>query len=225
MDASGKFHTLVTSATVLFMYAVLIYVVPFLNTSSLTGSAGQHTIWIQLGALLLATIGSVGIYHTLATILEWIFLRIRAIRKLVLGPSFLEGTWIGSYIEDVAGTSTKRWTVEHFEQTLDSLVIRGKSYDTNGIVVASWESQAVQIDAKGGKLIYAYDCAKQPSNRFSGLGIFSFERHRRSDPPHTLDGFAADLTNGKMDANRETKLTDEMCDMTAAFREAKTRIP
>lgn len=225
MDAGTKFHGLVTTLTVLVMYAVMVYVVPRVPAvqQALSSPAGSHAE--KAVALAAGGLGSVGVYQTIAAALRWLFNRLRWVRRLVLGPAYLEGTWIGRYLEDVNGTDEKRWTVEHFEQTLEGLVIRGYSFDANGKEVANWASQATLIEAERGKLTYSYTCKKHPNKEFSGLAEFNFQRPSVFKAPTELNGFAADLTDGLRDQNRERKLSNEQVDVKAAFESAKKAIP
>jgi hypothetical protein len=52
------------------------------------------------------------------------------------------------------------YTVEHFEQDLSGLNIRGQGQRADGSWYADWESEAANINEQAGKLTYIYTCQK-----------------------------------------------------------------
>jgi hypothetical protein len=63
---------------------------------------------------------------------------------------YLSGTWVGSFEEK----GTVYDTVEHLEQTLSSLKIRGQARNTAGVSYAYWHSSSETILEREGRLNY-----------------------------------------------------------------------
>src|SRR4051812_2412529 len=78
------------------------------------------TYKVILGGLI-----SLGLYRLVATGIIYMVKKNNWVKKFFLGPYYLEGTWVGFYI-GVSGN--ERFLIERFEQDIDTLVIRGKSY-------------------------------------------------------------------------------------------------
>jgi hypothetical protein len=93
-----------------------------------------------------------------------------------------------------APTGDKTFTVEHFEQTLETVTVRGIAYRGDGSPYAHWTSIAVSIDAAAGTLTYTYNCdVYARTSSFQGVAVFPFERETPRDAPTTIDGYSADL--------------------------------
>ena len=79
----------------------------------------------------------------------------------------------------------------------------------------------MSVDNQRKRLVYAYSCDVFETSR-GHQGIGSFEIRRVSNKyPDMLDGYAADLTNGKYDANREYKIGDRNVADGKALEEAR----
>jgi hypothetical protein len=212
MSIANRFHLFVSSCTVTLMYLALLHVVPTLKATALLPPYGE---------VAFAFVGTVGCYLLLARILRVFFDRLRLARKLLLGAEYVEGTWIGCF---TTPTGEKKYTIEHFEQTLDGVVIRGEALTPNGVQYAQWVSIAVSIDAINGILTYTYQCDVHSRNApFQGIAVFQLERANSRKPPHALSGYSADLIDGVRSGNREYKLSDGVLDKTAALGVAKQR--
>lgn len=213
MSPEARFHTTVLSVTVSFMFAALVFLQPQLQLLHGSGPIGNIVGW------LISLVASVATYHTVSKGLLLILSRLGIVKKWILGPLYLQGTWVGYYIEPGGET---RLIVEIHEQDLESLVIRGSSYSINGDTCATWTSQTTDIDAKSGTLMYSYTCdlyAKTVSHQ--GVAVFRFQRKRASAPPHAIDGYSADLTNGIRTPSKEKKVCDTQLDVHDAIEKAK----
>ncbi len=79
--------------------------------------------------------------------------RLRFLRKWILGQRYLQGTWVGYYVDH---DGIVRLIVEQYEQDFVSLVVRGSAYSLAGEVHARWTSEATHIDGLTGTLVYSY---------------------------------------------------------------------
>jgi hypothetical protein len=168
--------------------------------------------------LLGAYIGSAAFYQLLATLLRWLFDHLRPFRKVVFGNEYLEGTWIGAYVT----SPNKRFTIEHFEQTIDGIVIRGYAFTESDLLYAKWTSKTVAFDATSGNLTYSYDCdilASKTSHQ--GIAFFSANRTGVRAAAHGLNGYSADLVDGTRSINFESKLSNKQVDPLKALTSAK----
>lgn len=96
-------------------------------------------------------------------------------REWVLGPHYLEGTWVGFFRRAPAGEINL--VVEFYQQSLTRLDIQGHAYQMNGEKYATWNSEASQIDAVRGTLHYVYNANVLSKNvPQDGLGFFCMIR-------------------------------------------------
>ena len=127
MSPTENFNSLVIGATVSIMFALIVSLAPELRAAS----ARFPALSVIVGFLL-----SAGTYRLLAIALRWLMRRSHHVLALVLGPSYMRGTWIGWF----RGHSGElRSMVEHFNQDLDSLLITGHSFYTDGTDHGHWE--------------------------------------------------------------------------------------
>ena len=192
MNPERKLQTYVVTATVFVMYALITNVLPMISGLS----------WIPSGLLAIAS--TVGTYHLLSTGLDYLSRRNSKVMKHILGPSYLHGTWRGSFSVKDHGSVT---TVEHFEQTLSELKIRGWAFLKDGSTYSQWRSTAVSINAPDGSLTFAYDCDSYYSDSpsFNGIALFQFDRTGVHRAPTDLYGYTADL-DGKPDDRFENRM-------------------
>jgi FlaA1/EpsC-like NDP-sugar epimerase len=102
---------------------------------------------------LFACFFSYATYKTFVFLIFFLGKRIALIKKLMLGNEYLDGTWIGHY-RGVSGNI--RYFIEEIEQNLDSIKIRGKSFNEDMELNSTWNSEAVNVDGKSGTLTYTY---------------------------------------------------------------------
>lgn len=209
MKPEQRFHSYVTTATVTVMYFVIQYIVPLFSVSP---------IWAPylkpIGALLL----SAGVYKLFASLLLATSRRLKFVKRYLLGPHYLNGTWVGKF---QAHDSTV-YTVEHFEQTLSSLQIRGQAFTSAGESYAQWNSVSETVNAESGLLTYTYSCEKNDDKvSFQGVCVFQFERADEGSAPNWLRGYSADLVDGNRTENREKRVSEELLPFEDAFQLAR----
>jgi hypothetical protein len=209
MKPEHRFHSYVTAATVTAMYFIIQYTLPLLSQQS-----GILPYLKPAGALLL----SVGVYKFLATLLLSMSRKWKFIKRHLLGANYLNGTWVGKF-----RTFDSSWiyTVEHFEQTLSSLKIRGQGFTADGESYAYWNSLSETIDEQSGLLTYTYNCDKNDDKwSFQGVCVFQFERKDETSAPDRMYGYSADLVDGVRLENRETKISENLLSFDDAFHKA-----
>lgn len=209
MKPEYRFHSYITAATVTVMYFVIKYLPALISENS-------YAFLNPAFALLL----SLGIYKLLASILQIFFRKFGFVKKHLLGPSYINGTWIGKF---TSTTGEPVYTVEHFEQTLSSLKIRGQAYRESGETYAQWTSVSETIDETAGILTYTYNCDK-PTEKgsFQGVCVFQFERVDETCCPDRIRGYSADLVDGVRTPNYETKISDELIPAVDVLAKARS---
>lgn len=187
----------ISTAVVFFIWSNVPRLVPVFDFL-------QNPIWVAV----LGGIMSFGFYKAMIAILFQIAKKFEIVKKLLLGPAYLNGTWVGFYV----GTSGNvRYFIERFEQELDGLTIRGSSLNEDKKHHAEWTSTTFSIDVKMGKLSYMYDCESQLQlGNNNGLASFIFERAGANKPPYELRGWSSDLHVGKKIFGMETKISDSL---------------
>lgn len=210
MKPEHKFHSYVTAATVTVMYFAIQQLPPLLRPES-----PLATFLEPIGALLL----SVGIYKLLAGILLGFARKLKFVKRHLLGASYVNGTWIGKF---KGSDSSIVYTVEHFEQTLSSLKIRGQAFRESGESYAQWTSESETIDEVSGMLTYTYNCDKtNDKGSFQGVCVFQFERKDETCGPMRIRGYSADLVDGNRTENRETKISEDLLPFDEAILAAQ----
>lgn len=208
MKPEHRFHSYITAVTVTTMYFVIQHLSPLLNN-------GVYSYLKPAAALLL----SVGVYKLLATTLQSSARKIGLVKRHLLGANYVNGTWVGKF---KSSTGALVYTVEHFEQTLSSLKIRGQAYGDSGEPYAQWTSVSETIDEVAGILTYTYNCDK-PSEKgsFQGVCVFQFERTNETCGPDRIRGYSADLVDGVRTSNYETKISEELLPFGEAIVKAR----
>ena len=190
-----RLSAIATAITVTVMFSLVVWVAPLVRLWSL-----EYAILSNVAEALAA----VAIYRSLADALRWLFKRVLWIRRIVLGKSFIEGTWAGHY---VVGTE-HRLTLEFIDQSVEGIIVHGREFTSDGVTRANWSSDAATVNLERVELIYAYTCTVfQVKHMQQGLGIFRlvFEDGRYANK---LDGYAVDTIDGDRDPNVEFKLSD-----------------
>jgi hypothetical protein len=211
VSAANRFHLFVSGLTIACMTWILIKLLEcFPNYTQ-----GNYIVKMTIGFFV-----SAGFYKLLATFYRFVLNRSELARRFTYGPDYVDGTWVGRY---TAGSET-RLTVEHFEQTLDGLVVRGYAFtQSDSTPVSDWTSKAATINASRGELTFSYNCNHTKDNTtFQGLADFKFERHHPTKPPQILEGYSADLNShlGRF-PNRERLLSRKQAPLPEAWAEAK----
>lgn len=205
MNPEHKFHSYVTAATVLLMFYAIKYIVPRLTFSPEVDHFIQPAV---------SFISAVGIYKMLASLVLSLAKRWNWVKRWLLGAHYLGGTWVGSF-KSASGETIR--TVEHFEQSLSTLKIRGQAFNEHGESYALWNSVSENIDTVSGLLTYTYNCDKDSDkSSFQGIGVFHFQRTDSSSAPTGIRGYSADLIDGKRTDNEEQKCSEDLI----AFKDA-----
>jgi len=192
------------------MYFVIQKLLPFLHVEPNVDSYLQ-----PLGTLLL----SLGIYKFLAIVLLGFSRRLKFVKRHLLGASYVNGTWVGKF---KTADSSFAYTVEHFEQTLSSLKVRGQAFRESGESYAQWNSESETIDEHSGLLTYTYNCDKtSEKGSFQGVCVFQFERDDETCGPTQMRGYSADLADGVRTENREVKYSEELVSFEEGLRAAR----
>lgn len=213
MKAEQRFHTYVTGATITILYFVIQHGAPLL--SRIDSALARYVT--PVAALLLA----VGIYKAIASALLGITRRWKFVKRWMLGASYVNGTWVGKFS---AEDGSLVYTVEHFEQDLSGLQIRGQGQCADGTWYANWVSEAAAIDERVGKLTYIYTCQKRElSNRFQGVCTFDFERPDAESRPTAMNGSSADLPDGRPTRNYERQISELLLPFEQAFAIARQK--
>jgi hypothetical protein len=202
-----RFHAYVTAATIMLMLAMIKFAVPLLE---------QYEPVVALLGSAVALLLSFGIYKSLAVLLMDRFRSWMWVKRRLLGSSFVNGTWIGEF-QTEAGA--RILTVEHFEQDLASLMIRGEARYPNGTWYAEWHSVATAINQAEGRLNYVYQCRLATSrDSFDGICDFTFQRADNASAPTVLIGFSADLPDGKRTRNKERRYSEQLVEYDQVFQ-------
>ena len=209
MKPEHKFHSYVTGATVTLMYFVIQKGLPLLHLEP------SFEPYVKpIGALLL----SAGLYKLFAVVLLGFARKLKFVKRHLLGASYVNGTWVGKFS---ASDGSTVYTVEHFEQTLSSLKVRGQAFRSSGASYAQWNSLSETIDELSGLLTYTYNCDKtKEKGSFQGVCVFQFERQDETCGPTRMRGYSADLVDGVRTENRETKISEELLPFDDAIRAA-----
>lgn len=184
--------------------------IAFAIATSIVFSLWQMLLKIQgTNPIIIAVVGvvvSLGLYRIIANFIILLIQESTWIKKKFLGPQFMEGTWVGFYI---GPSGNQRYLIERFEQEIDSLVIRGKSFDENLNYHSTWTSSSVNIDVPNGRITYMYELIplKEIKNN-NGICVFNFERDNQYSKPKGLEGFSADIHIGTKVKSKEIKVSD-----------------
>lgn len=192
MSPEGRFHGLVLGLTVGAMAALAPFMVAGLQHAS-ERITGVPILAALLGAVI-AFLTSTGAYKFLSWALKTVLGKFQWLKAQLLGPAFLEGTWVG-YFFGKAGDL--RFFVEVFEQDLSTLRIRGESYTDDAKPHASWYSQAVMLDASTARLVYTSTIKILTQNVVhESLVDLKLERTDSNATAEYLRGDTADIANG-----------------------------
>jgi hypothetical protein len=221
-----RLNLAVSTATVAIMFAILEYLVPMLQASAIPAAFlklipfATPAQLVEASKFVLTVLATFGTYKLLASVLIRTIDRISYLKSFIFGPSYVEGTWIGQFGDN----NQSKWSVEHFEQTLNGVIIRGYAHNRDGTAYASWISNAVSIDYVRGILTYTYDCDLIGHNSpQQGIGVFQFERPATGKAPTGIKGYSTDLVDGVRSANHEFKISNDLILIDEAMKQAQAR--
>lgn len=180
VEAQRRIGILTVTITVAVMFLLLSRLAPILTASV--------SPWLTLPA---AALTSIGTYTFLASIVSLLARRSRYLRRLLLGPADIEGTWVGYMV--LAGEQHR--VVEWIEQDIESVMIRGQCFKPDGSYYSQWNSNAVNLDIERGILTYTHTCEildAATGASVYGLSKFQLERRSKSHSPSAMSGFSTD---------------------------------
>jgi hypothetical protein len=214
MTPEGKFHAYVTTATVAVMFVAVTWIQPWLRGLPITAQAFVAAV------TLLATRS---IYELLASILHRLARRSLTLNRWLLGPGYLRGTWVGSLIGKGGDT---RILVEHYDQDLEGLVVRGRSYTQTGDPHAEWHTLATRVQPKEGLLFCFYlTRIYTHTSPAEGVGRYQFVLGKGSNGPVGLSGHVVDTDNGiSMPIKGLRKISEDFRDWQKALDEFRTHL-
>jgi hypothetical protein len=214
MTPATKYNALLTGVTVFLMYWLVAYATPFLN-----GLQWHQAAMFSVAALL----SSAGSFRLLSLGLNWLMSKSHRVRKLVLGPYYMHGTWVGWFI---GHAGDKRYMVEHFAQDLEQLWITGRSFTDQLNPHGQWTSQAVTVDVEHGQLVFTYffDVITN-SATLAGVHTSTLDRKSQHDAPTALGGFAHDMNDITRIAVHSEKISDDLLSFSDTAKIAKQMYP
>lgn len=214
MTPTAKFNALLSGLTVFLMFWLVTILAPLLKSVP-----WYSTVMASLAALL----SSVGFFRLLSMCLRCLMSKSHKVRKLVLGPYYMHGTWVGWF---VGHGGHKRYMVEHFAQDLDTLRITGRSFTDQLMAHGQWKSQSVTVDVEHGQLVFSYffDVVTN-STALAGVHTSTLDRKSQFDAPTALGGFAHDMNDPTRIAVHSEKISDDLLSFVDAAKEAKKRFP
>ncbi len=225
MESIQRFNVMVLTATLIVMFCVIRYVVPYLELTNFPAIISGYLTFISAAHIteaikdILTAVTSIGSYKLIAAGLSASVDRIPPFKSFIFGASYVHGTWAGSFL----ASGDPKWTIEHFEQSLSGVVIRGWALNNDGTVYAMWVSNTVSIDIARGTLTYTYVCdVYSKSMTQQGIGVFHFVRSKPWSAPASMTGYSADLTDGKRSENHEYKVSASLMTIDLALPYAKT---
>lgn len=181
MSPEIKFHSFVTSFTTLVVFSLWVYLQTLIDKYPII-------------SIIIASIFTLGIYRLINTMLMAFFRNCQPFKKFILGPTYMEGTWVGFFV----GHNNIRYLVETFEQDLSLLKIRGRVYREDFTFHGSHISTNASLDIVSGHLSYSYDADTIPNTHINaGLARFTLDRDSREQAPHRIIGYSSDLFNPK----------------------------
>jgi len=154
--------------------------------------------------VLLGIVISLGSYRLILKTIETAMLKIKPLKKLVFGNTYLEGKWVGCYL---GLDKEPKLYIEYFEQSFDGLVIRGFCYNSDNTYKGTWLSNKAIINEENGTLSYTYETDMIGStHKNQGLAIFNFERESKNKAPLKLRGFSSDIFTSQKLVSLEIKV-------------------
>jgi hypothetical protein len=186
MRPEVRFHSTIVVLTIAVMYILITRFAQQVDTSP-----QNQSLWLWL---LLSAASSLGFYRALTIVIGWVIEHSEVAMRLVMGPYFVRGTWIG-----ILWTKTRkpRVVVEHYDQTLASLSVRGQSFKPDGELNAAWYTHSAQIQPEKG-LIHCFYGVNVPRKLYEveGIGVLQFDRPSSGGGPRAMTGYGLDTDAG-----------------------------
>jgi hypothetical protein len=170
-----RVNSMVVSLTVVIMYELVPISgqLPSITPRYIVDFFGQGLFLAGIGLL-----GTIGVYTFLFLALRLAIDQVRLIKKLALGPSYVEGTWVGFYGPEGGETY---YAIDVYKQTLTTTSVHGEGYSTTTRQTrASWDSDFVRADADLIEFICEVTMFPSPSPTINGIAKFP-------SPPPTIN--------------------------------------
>jgi len=167
---------------------------------------------------LVAAAFSYGIYSFLIVSLSTFLPKLKFIKRWLFGRDYVDGVWIGAYVGCML---EPRIFYEEYDQKLETVTVRGKSFLLDGTPHATWTSTSFNISHDHDKLFFTYS-VQSFTTESSGNGYAQFTPVLDSQGKHIeeLRGFSFDLHNGIMIPALEKKM-DKKADEKSLMESAK----
>lgn len=209
MHPEARFHSTIVALVVPIMYFSLRALLPHIPPAGASMTFGQSAI---------ALLASLGVYRVLAQIFMAVFRHVPVVKRWILGPYYIEGTWVGYYI---GSSGDLGYVVETVEQDLSTLVLKGASYSADGNLLARWETNSATVDPIKGTLTYSHTCdVIGVAVPHQGIGVFDLRRPSAKAPADEIEGYSADLTHGRRAQSHEKKISHQGIMKAKALPEA-----
>ena len=166
-----------------YVFALTTSVVYYL-WDSLSLISIKSPIWSYIAIFIF----SAGFYKGMYKILFVICNHFQYLKKILLGKSFFEGTWIGFY----QYKDKIRLYYEICDQTIGDCSIYGRSFDLDGNHISSWTIVDPYVNVEKSQFSYFYEINDSSSSDFY-MGFANstiiYDKHNKA---YRLDGFAVD---------------------------------
>ena len=181
------------------------------------------TIWVLIGGsiyvdgadqkiytVLLGIVFSYGFFGLFTNIILLLLNKSTKIRKIVLGPTYFEGTWVGYYM---ATENTPVIFFQIIQQSIDDINITTEAYHIDRRYRCSWWSVSkVSADPRTLKLYYMYEIDKMVDENEITIGIFNsnflVNKKWGISNPCRINGYAFNLHSKEKVRVQQIKLRD-----------------
>jgi hypothetical protein len=148
-----------------------------------------------LALFTLGAVGSLGAYKSLASGLRILLENVRPLRRLIMGPLYVEGTWVGFNMIK----NQTYYVVDRYEQSLTGTVtVRGNGW--KGIPRqavarrAHWVSKSGFIESGAGTLSFLSNVSLIEENTScDAVTLLTFRRKDDRSPPTELHGYSINI--------------------------------
>jgi hypothetical protein len=188
MSAEQKVSSYVFAVTITLMAAAFAYIPQFHEFE-------QH----PLTGILVGALTGTGLFEALAKLVELAFKRVRFIKKLILGASYLEGCWVGFYIST---SGQPRLLREFVRQDWSSVFITGQAFNIDGTPHGQWRSVVAIVKGEEG-LLRGDLVGDLESGHYDSLIEYQLE----GEPPKRRSGRVVDIVSNQHAGSAWLRLT------------------
>jgi hypothetical protein len=169
MSPERRFHAFVLAVTVAIMATALTY-----------APKGEYKVLEIIVAVLTGT----GIREMFLHAIEFLLDHWHWLKAFVLGGSFVEGKWVGYYLEE----GRPILVIETIRQEWSAVFANGRAFEIDGREFGLWESVGAFVDGDRGILQGVYSGHFQPGHYDS---IVSFQLEGKV--PRKMVGYVSDI--------------------------------